>query len=201
MPDSPVSCAHCGAIFFKDNREVKRSNKLGKGHFCTRSCSAKAAATTTRKVEQVFTCPCGKTFVSTSKAKAMKHCSRSCASHYSMNEERREAQRQSGVAQAVNLISTDEALRRRERWKYAALEEALVGRPHQFEYPLENSVFDLALLDVRVLVEFDGPEHLGPVQRVRDDAKDALASRHGFLVVRRPVEPVTIIDPSTITGL
>jgi len=118
-----------------------------------------------------------------------------------MSEERREAQRQGGLQQVGNLLSQEEVLRRREGWKYLALQGYLVGRPHQFEYELESYVFDLALLDANILVEFDGPYHSGSQQCIVDQAKDLVAQRHGFVVVRRAVRPASVIEPSAIDGL
>lgn len=118
-----------------------------------------------------------------------------------MNDGRREAQRQGGYLQAGNLLSQGEVLRRREGWKYLALQEYLASRPHQFEYELESYIFDLALLDVNTLVEFDGPYHSRSEQCRVDQEKEAVAQRHGFVVVRRRVNPASLIDPSTIDGV
>jgi very-short-patch-repair endonuclease len=81
------------------------------------------------------------------------------------------------------------------------LERALAHRNHQFEFPIEDRVFDLALLDVGVLVEFDGPYHSSPSQMPRDEEKDDLARRYGFVVVRKAVVPASIIGVETIRGL
>ena len=104
-----------------------------------------------------------------------------------MSEDRRAAQRDGGIANAHQLLRPDDVLRLREGWKYEALRGALAGRQHVFEYPVADRVFDLALLDTRVLVEFDGPYHR--FITADDAAKDALAAANGFKVVRRHVEP------------
>ena len=72
-------------------------------------------------------------------------------------------------------------------------------RPLDFEYEVGNHVFDLALLDVRLLIEFDGPYHAG-AQLEADTKKDAVAMAHGFSVIRRSVPSATIIDPCVIEG-
>ena len=118
-----------------------------------------------------------------------------------MSEQRREAQRQAGLDHSENLASVAEVLKSREGWKYAALETTLQGRPHEFEYELGGFVFDLALLDSRVLVEFDGPYHEGVDQRQVDQDKDRAAEAAGFVVVRRMVQPATVIGPNTIRNL
>lgn len=117
-----------------------------------------------------------------------------------MSEERREAQRQSGLKKTENLISAAECLRRREAWKYTALKEYLKDRRYQFEFEIERFVFDLALLDEHILVEFDGSYH-GGKQLETDAKKDAAAEAAGFRIVRRTVEEAMVIAPSTIAGL
>jgi very-short-patch-repair endonuclease len=100
-----------------------------------------------------------------------------------------------------NLLTSAEALKLRERWKYVALEAALQGRVYEFEYQLGEYVFDLALLDARVLVEFDGPYHAYGNQPRVDAAKEQAAEEAGFIVVRRVVQPTTVISPATVRGL
>lgn len=200
MAKSQVTCFHCGARFLKDNREVNRALRLGRNHFCSCACSGAKNAEFTRAKEIVLCCPCGKRFTTTTKAKAAKHCSRACASKFSMNEERREAQRAAGKA-SENRISPAEALKKREAWKYTSLEQALLGRRHKFEYELDGHVFDLALLDTGILVEFDGPYHEGKGQRRLDKKKEVAAARNGFVVVRRRVLPAVVVSAATIEGL
>lgn len=201
MAKSQVTCFHCGARFVRENREINRKARLGKPHFCSSTCAARHNADLTRAKEVVLTCPCGNRFKSTTKAKAAIHCSRSCASRFSMSGERRESQRLSGINQANNLLSPVEVLKRREAWKYSALREVLGERPHEFEFELEGYVFDLALLDTGTLVEFDGPYHGGTKQGERDLVKEAVAERNEFVVIRRPVLPAVTIDPITLEGL
>lgn len=117
-----------------------------------------------------------------------------------MNEGRRDAQRRAGLA-TDNFITEAEVLKLRERWKYAVLEGVLTDRDHEFEYPLGGYVFDLALLDTRVLVEFDGPYHAYGDQPRVDAAKELVAQEAGFVVVRRAVQPMTVISPTTIQEL
>ena len=146
-------------------------------------------------------CPCGKRVKTTTHNKAKQHCNRSCASRFSMSDERREAQREAGLQHAANLLSTAETLKRREGWKYAALREALADREVEFEFELGGRVFDLALLDTKTLIEFDGPDHQAKNIKEDDAAKEAAAEAAGFIVVRRPVIPSTVISPTSIDGL
>jgi len=142
--------------------------------------------------------------VTTTHSKAAKFCSRSCASKGSMTRERREAQHQAGLRHTENLLTAAEVLKRREAWKYTACREVLESsdRDYEFEFELCGYVFDLALHDAKVLVEFDGPYHdADNWQRERDKAKDRVAKDAGFVIVRRTVEPMAVVHPSAIEGL
>ena len=145
-------------------------------------------------------CACGVSFETSTKAKAKSYCSRSCASRFSMNDARREAQRKAGAA-SKNRIDPVETLRKREAWKYVLLKKPLQGRKAIFEFPLGGFVFDLALLDIKVLVEFDGPYHGDAAQQERDELKELTAKKHGFKLERRAVKPATVIGPETLAGL
>jgi very-short-patch-repair endonuclease len=119
-----------------------------------------------------------------------------------MNEDRRAAQRLGGLANTQNLLTPAEALRRREAQKYELLSVDLTERSirHQFEYPMEDSVFDLALPDHRILVEFDGPYHRDEATTARDHFKDRLAHRHGWAVLRL-LTPPGILGPDVLCAL
>lgn len=105
--------------------------------------------------------------------------------------------------QTDNLLTAAETLKRREGWKYAALREMLTAaqREFEFEFELGDRVFDLALLDTRVLVEFDGPYHAGDTQLADDADKEQAARAAGFIVIHRQVLPAVVIDPQTLRGL
>lgn len=196
-----VVCENCGNPVWKEAREVKRSLKLGRKFFCDSSCAAQSGNGPRRAKEIKLVCPCGQEFVTNTKKKASKHCSPSCASKYSMTEERRDAQRQAGLEHQGNLLSEAEVLKSREAWKYAALRQHLDGRPHEFEFELGPYVYDLVLFDTKVIVEFDGRYHEGSQQRGVDADKDAVARAAGYTILRRVVRPSVVIDPSTIENL
>lgn len=197
-----IECWRCGVTVHKDLSEVNRSTRLGRNLFCSRSCSAESANEAKRSVEFEMPCPvCGVVFTTTTHNKAKRYCSRSCASKGSMTESRRAAQRASGLQHAKNLQSQAATLKQREAWKYTALKEALRGRRHEFEFKLGRFIFDLALLDEKVLVEFDGPYHQSVEQRALDARKDRVAKRHGFRLERRRVQRSVVIAPATIAGL
>lgn len=201
MVKEAVPCEVCGDDVWKERSEINRNRKMGRRFFCSRSCSAKAGNAPKKAKEFTMVCPCGAEFVTSTHNKAKRHCSRSCASRFSMNEERREAQQKAGEENRANLISAAECLRQREAWKYEVLRSHLKGRPHEFEYEVGGFIFDLALLDVNVLVEFDGREHSVGKQVGYDAEKDAAAEAAGYKVVRRTVEEATVISPATIAGL
>lgn len=117
-----------------------------------------------------------------------------------MTAYRRQAQQRAGLA-SENLWSAAEVLKHREDWKYSLLKQTLVGREFEFEFKLGDYVFDLALLDTKTLVEFDGPYHQAQDQIQVDDQKADFARTAGFTVLRRKVEPAVVIDPVTIRGL
>lgn len=197
-----IQCEICGDTVKRLQGEVNRSRRLGRRLFCSRSCSAEASNIPRRSKEFVTTCPfCGDDFVTSTLNRAKTFCSRSCASKGSLTEKSMKARRESGFKSRKNLLSAVECLRLREGWKYAALREHLGDRLYQFEFEIKECVFDLALLDVQVLVEFDGKYHGSAKQRVRDADKDKVAAEAGFKVVRRRVEQSTVISPATIAGL
>ena len=197
MPKVDVACDGCGKSL---NRWPSEIGRRGGGTFCDRSCAAKTGNAPRRSKEIVMDCPCGKRFKTTTHNKAKRHCSRSCASRFSMSDKRREAQREAGLLHKTNL-SPAKALKEREGWKYAALRESLAGREFEFEFELNGRIFDLALLDTKTLVEFDGPDHAAKNVREDDAAKDQVAEAAGFIVIRRPLIPSTVISPTSIEGL
>lgn len=191
-----INCEWCGNESLKTLGEFHRSRNLGRSLYCSRSCAAHANNKDKIRKQIIVICPCGKEVTTTTHNKAKKHCDRSCASKYSMTNLRREAQRQSGRRHIENL-SNSAALKSREGWKYELLKKALIGRIYEFEYSLKGRVYDLALLDVHILIEFDDPKHI----YIDDKKKDQIAKAAGFSIVRRSVNSNTIINPDLIKGL
>lgn len=182
-----IICPQCGSEAQRDNREVNRSRRLGRPVFCTQKCSANHSNASKKSVVFTTNCPCcGTSFTTSTHNKAAKFCSRSCASKGSMTEERRAAQRLGGLARLGNLNTPEETLKLREASKYSALGAELTRReiPHEFEYRIGEVIFDLALTDRKILVEFDGPHHRGRTQLVHDGAKDDAARLLGWSVLR-----------------
>lgn len=197
-----IICAGCGASVVKVVAEINRAMEKGRRLFCGASCAARTS-NAPRRVKQIslICLNCGTPFNSTTHNKAAKSfCSRACASKGSMTDYRRQAQQRAGLA-TKNLWSSAETLKHREDWKYALLKQTLNGREFEFEFKLGDYVFDLALLDTKTLVEFDGPYHMEPKQIQADDQKEDFARAAGFTVIRRKVVPSVVIDPTTIQGL
>lgn len=199
-----IECEGCGEKIFKSVSEVNRSIRLGRKMFCSLSCTARTLNAPRKSKEITMICPgCGKSFVTTTHNKAKRRCSRSCASSSSMSENRRNAQRIAGQSKKDNLLSVSQTLKRREEWKYTAIQNVLKNNNRKFEieFEIEGFVFDLALFDTMTLVEFDGPYHECITQKDSDYQKEQKAKEHGFSVVRRKVVQSKIIDPLTIENL
>jgi very-short-patch-repair endonuclease len=66
---------------------------------------------------------------------------------------------------------------------------------------LGKFVFDLAFIDKRLFVEFDGPYHGWTEQIESDKSKDGYAQSMGWKVIRLSVEKNSIIDASLLIGV
>ena len=121
----------------------------------------------------------------------MFYCSSSCASAGSVTEYRRYKDRQMGLASAEdNLISPEEALKKREAWKYIDVKKSLedLNENFEFEYRMEDYIYDLALIDKKLIIEFDGPDHNGPSKSEKDFTKDRVVNKNGWKVKRIVVD-------------
>lgn len=202
-----LNCFFCGVEFNRSVKEYNRCVRIGRRFYCSNSCSAKINNIPKKAKEIIKNCLlCGVRFKSNTKTKSAKYCSRSCASKGSMSDSRREAQRRGGINSGLksnNLISIEEALKKREPWKYVSVKELLdkSREKYEFEFRIGNFIFDLALLDKKIIVEFDSPYHNDGNQKKIDTEKEKIAQDAGFFLIRRPVQPMTIIHPNTIAGL
>jgi len=97
------------------------------------------------------------------------------------------------------------ALRSRESWKYTVLRGYLesIDLHFQFEYHLPDTpyIYDLALLDSMILVEFDGEYHNYPARREKDLKKDEAAYQSGWRLVRVPVSMNQVIDSALLEAV
>jgi very-short-patch-repair endonuclease len=72
---------------------------------------------------------------------------------------------------------------------------------HQFELPLGNFIYDLGLLQHKILVEFDGKDHTYESQRRLDERKDRYALNLGWTVKRVVVAKGAVISPVVLSGI
>ncbi|MBF0554409.1 MAG: DUF559 domain-containing protein [Nitrospirae bacterium] len=104
-------------------------------------------------------------------------------------------------SKAINTVSAiADGLRSRESWKYEAVKKFLEEKciRHQFEFPCGRWIFDLALIDFRTFVEFDGKYHNSEIQTKKDEEKRIGAEEFGWKVVRVESEESTMLDPSLL---
>lgn len=195
----PVVCATCGKSFGKPIGEYNRRIKKGsKNFYCCAKCAGKGVNKNRKAKEISIICPvCGREFKSTTKLRAAKFCSRSCASKGSVTEKRREAGRLAceKSRQVLNPIKTlQHLLKKREQWKYVDIELYLksVGENYEFEYLLGNFVYDLILFDRGLVIEFDGPDH----KSLDESKKELVLTQNNLRLLRVPVKPNTVISVS-----
>ncbi len=184
-------CSWCGDKFQLRVAEFNRRTKLGKTRFfCCQSCASyhQSEGRENKRVPLAKKCPyCKKTFKTISGSKSPTYCSRRCASAGSVTTKRREAGGNNpGNINTIQVIA--DGLRSREWRKYVKLDAYLRRKKvaHAFEFPLPSTrcIFDLALVDLKILVEFDGPHHSSSRNRRTDQKKDSVAKRRGWRVVR-----------------
>lgn len=207
---TPLRCLECTDEFSKETKEITRRVKSGKTEFfCSIACSTAYRMRVTGVTYPTLELPCptcGTVFQTTAAPKARKHCSQSCANttRVRMATEGRVA---GGLAHVNNLLGVTAlaaALRSREGWKYQPLVHVLtqLGVAYTFEFPLDPFIYDLALHESKTLVEFDGPDHTYSTEAQTTDAeKDRHAQALGWSLVRVPVDPATVIPPSSIRHL
>jgi very-short-patch-repair endonuclease len=209
-----VVCVWCGKTVIKPEKEyVRQIRDRGKNvnWFCNRTCSVNFGNSLRSdlrvKVEKV--CPyCTKTFSTMSGHNSATYCSKSCASSASVTDLRRESARKMGkINGKLNLVSSIEVialgLKTREAWKYKDLKEYLEAHKvsFEFEYVVGAYIFDLALPDIKTIIEFDGHEHNGLQQIEKDKKRDEFAISNGWIVKRIEVSPRTVIHPRVLYGI
>lgn len=201
MATTMLICTNCGNSFQKNNGEYNRQLKRGRTNFfCSCKCAAKWANKSRKKPNIMKICPvCNKAFIATTKAKSATFCSRSCASKGSVNDARREAGRKSAADHPIksDIDSISNILKRREAWKYEKLTSFLdfIDEKYEFERIIGHYVYDLVLIDRKMIFEFDGPNH-----KYLDTDKDKTdnALQRGYILYRISVKPNTVIDPTVL---
>lgn len=94
----------------------------------------------------------------------------------------------------------------REAWKYVKLETFLsfMGVNHEFEYQLSDTkyVYDLALVENKILIEFDGGiTHDRTTQHEIDSNKESVARQKGWNIVRIKAQVNQVIEPDALYEL
>ena len=89
---------------------------------------------------------------------------------------------------------------KREYFKYKNIDEYLTTNniSHEFEYIIENKLYDLAFLDKRLIIEFDGDDHKYIESATNDKIKESIAKKDGWTLVRINVKNNTVIPIDTI---
>lgn len=190
MAKIKLFCDYCGFETYKEQKEITRKLKKNPNakFFCSNMCSGYAQ--NKKGIIETKICPfCKSEFkCKTSDKKTNRtFCSRECASSGSVTEARKEAGRKIGTLECFH--TPDQAaslLRSREWWKYEEIKQELISRKlnHQFEYVIEKSIYDLALIDMKILIEFDGPYH----QWLDDELKTKLAELYEWKLIRIKTE-------------
>lgn len=208
MTDVPLICSTCGKAFMKRKGDYNKQLRLGQTNFfCSYSCSVRYGNSlrTDLKHELHKVCPvCDAEFTTMSGKGEASFCSRSCASKGSVTDYRRAKAREMGLKNCDYGIGSIEsiaaAMRNREAPNYIKLADYLQKSKvaYTFEYPLGSFIFDLALPDKKLLIEFDGVYHESSAIKAKDKLKSNFAVGQGWTVCRVPVEP-GIISAATIS--
>lgn len=206
-----ITCHWCGEKRTVRAAEIWRQQRKGCFRtFCSSSCASQFGNETSGRKSKSVTkvCPtCKKTFLSSTRRRAPTFCSHACASSGSLTAKRMESARRMGKQNVKNftLLTQADGLRKREAWRYAAVEQYLknVGEPYRFEFPLiaGHAIFDLALIRRKLFVEFDGPGHEQTRDALRDREKDAAAKKEGWTVVRISTSANLPLHPSVLDGI
>lgn len=203
-----LHCAWCNNKFILSNGEYHRQIKNGRQYFfCSLSCVAKKRNLSKKLpiIEKI--CPvCKNKFFASTKKKGATFCSRSCASSGSITKYRRVKASEMGKKNnkyVCNNKVLSKGLRSRESWKYSLIKNFLdkSNIRYQFEFPCGSGIFDLALLDLKLFVEFDGIYHCSKIQQEIDEKKTMEAKNFGWNVIRISCNAGQIIDPNLIYHL
>lgn len=207
-----VICHTCGKEKQINKAEYNRRMRgKSKKFFCSRRCSViyGNSLRDDLKTNIEKECPqCGKSFHTKTGCRSPTFCSRGCASAGSYLTSPIRIEKCITIA-TKNLIhnqhTTSLGLRKREMWKYERIKELLENKniKHIFEYPLENAyhIFDLALMDYKIFIEFDGADHNYDPQIAVDNIKTEEAYKEGWTVIRVPVQRNTVIETKEIEEL
>ena len=201
-----LRCAWCGKMFDKLLNEYNRQVRNGRSNnefFCSLSCGSCYTNRQRGNFRELVakTCPhCGREF--TTRTDAI-FCGRSCASAGSVTQYRHEQAQKTAmrnVKYILGIESIAKSLRAREAWKYEELRRRLEssGIEYEFEHVIGRYIYDLALFDSKLLIEFDGPNHQEAYQIVEDVRRTEVAIANGWELSRIEVESQAIIAPDLL---
>lgn len=217
-----LTCGWCGKEFERSKSEYDAAQRLkpGANSYCCIACSAKGIHRDKKTTNRVYIerkcIVCGKLFKTsylegyTGNNEWVKngtmYCSRGCASKGSVTEYRRNKARETADnnfhRSQEDLIQDARNLNyQRDKWKYSDIETYLneKGIKFEFEYILENKIFDLCIPELNLLIEFDGPDHKYDIEN--DILKNAIARSNGYTLHRIDCKPNQIINASVISNL
>lgn len=203
MAKVTVECAWCGKEKEIELGEYNFWVRRGREYFfCSRTCSAKFSNADKVKYppNRTQVCEYCKQPFNTSSPFAVRFCSRECASSGSVTPARKAALQNIRPIHPSSAITIQHLLKKREAYKYSQLAELLTakGIAHEFEFLIDPYIYDLALLDAKILIEFDGNYHTGEKQLLLDQWKSDHATNSGWQVVRIPEAGSSQIDASVI---
>lgn len=199
-----VHCKGCGLDYKITQEELNLQKILGRDDFYCNGFCYNNYLTNRFYIYEYRNClkeDCLNLF-SVKPSSPKRYCSRGCASASSVTEYRRDRAKEIGIdnlAKGREISSVANSLRTREMWKYIEI-EALLNKnylEHQFEYPLERFVFDLALFWDRIFIEFDSNYHFDNNQILIDKEKEQLANSYNWRLVRIQTDYNNVI-PSTV---
>lgn len=211
MKTESLVCKECGIIFNKALNELNRQRRKGKEKFfCSIKCASlhnNSPLGTGEKSCEL----CGNVFVHslTNIGKKTRFCSRECASRGSVTQKRIDASKNVG-ARSLSIMSKMERLRMialgllsREGNRYTEISEYLNKKNinYNFEYIIENYIYDLVLHDLGTVVEFDEGYHSQPRQKEIDKERDVVAIRNGWKIIRIKTESKSKIPITSISNL
>lgn len=217
-----LKCDWCGKEFERSKSEYDAAQRLKPGahSYCCMKCSAQGIHRDKKTTNRIYierNCiVCGKLFKTsylegyTGDNEWVKngtfYCSRGCASKGNVTEYRRNKARETADnnfhRSQEELIQDARNLNyQKDRWKYSDIDAYLTKEniKFEFEYILENKIFDLFLPDFQILIEFDGPDHKYDISN--DMKKNYIARSHGYRLYRIDCKPNQIIDAAVLRDL
>lgn len=204
-----IKCANCSAAKDIDRSEYNYQVSRGRENFfCSRTCSAQFNNQKNKRwFKRIQVCEyCQKSFETESHYE-VRFCSRECASAGSITEYRRQKMSEGGHrGQQLHPGSPADMckiLKTREGWKYEEIKSYLdyANINYEFEYLVDKYVFDLALFDYKIFIEFDSDYHLNSHQQEIDKLKRETATKLGWSVIHIDTDSNAVLPSSLISSI